>query len=414
MSGLTQPPGREEQVNEAIAAYLQAVEQGEAADADEWLRRYPELADELASFFADRAQVERALAPLLGDSMNAADVLTVAEAGTRTVQPCPVRTLGQYEVHGELGKGGMGVVYRARQAKLNRVVALKTIRAGERAGLPELARFQAEAEAVARLDHPNIVPIYEVGEQEGQPWYSMKLFPGGNLAERLQAGPLPPRQAAKLLATVARAVHHAHQRGVLHRDLKPANVLLDEQGKPHVTDFGLARRLVEAPAGAPRTDSHAIVGTAGYMAPEQASGRTRQLTTAADVHALGAILYECLTGKPPFQGANLLDTLRRLRDEVPARPLSASPWPGRCVRPGATTSSAWCARPGCAAWGAGSIPRPSPLGRSARWSGGSLRLVCSCASTAPWSWPPRPPSAPRSQPGAALPPSNKGSKGEKR
>jgi serine/threonine-protein kinase len=211
----------------------------------------------------------------------------------------------------------MGVVYRARQRSLNRPVALKVIRAGEWASPEEVRRFRNEAEMVALLDHPHVVPVYEVGEQAGQFYFSMKLVEGGSLAEQLARFRDDPRAAAGLLATVARAVHHAHQRGVLHRDLKPSNILLDEDGRPHVTDFGLARR-VEADSSL--TQSGAIVGTPSYMAPEQATGLKGAVTTATDVYGLGAVLYALLTGRPPFQAENALDTLVQVREREPEPP----------------------------------------------------------------------------------------------
>ncbi len=226
-----------------------------------------------------------------------------------------------YEVLGELGRGGMGVVYRARQKGLNRVVALKMVLGGRQATEDKLRRLRFEAESAAALDHPNIVPVYAVGGCQGQVFFSMKLIEGGSLAQRLGEFAADPRAVARLMLAVAGAVQHAHRHGILHRDLKPGNILLDAQGRPHVTDFGLAKRL----DAAADTQSGAIKGTPCYMAPEQARGRSQEVTTAADVYGLGAVLYELLTGRPPFQGDSALDTLKQVLDEEPVPPRKLNP-----------------------------------------------------------------------------------------
>jgi serine/threonine protein kinase/WD40 repeat protein len=222
-----------------------------------------------------------------------------------------------YEILGELGRGGMGVVYQARQIPLNRLVALKMILAGAQAGNQDRVRLRIEAEAVARLQHPNIVQIHEVGESEGHPFLCLELVEGGSLAGQLDGTPWDSRRAAELVDTLARAVHAAHQRGVVHRDLKPANVLLTATGTPKITDFGLARRM-DAVSGPTRTG--AVLGTPSYMAPEQAEGETHAIGPAADVYALGAILYELLTGRPPFRAATPLDTLLQVVADPPVPP----------------------------------------------------------------------------------------------
>jgi serine/threonine-protein kinase len=226
---------------------------------------------------------------------------------------------GDYELHEEIGRGGMGVVYRATQKSLGRTVALKMLLRRDLASPADLARFRSEAEAAARLDHPGIVSIFEVGECEGHPFYSMQFVEGTTLSRRLAAGRLPPREAAALLAKVADAVQAAHDRGVLHRDLKPSNILIDALGEPHVSDFGLAKRL-EGDASV--THTGAILGTPCYMSPEQAAGSRGDVGPTSDVWSLGAILYQMLTGRPPFQAATPMDTLLAVLESDPPVPRS--------------------------------------------------------------------------------------------
>ena len=229
------------------------------------------------------------------------------------------RYFGDYELLEEIARGGMGVVYKARQVSLNRLVALKMILAGSFASSRDVQRFHAEAEAVANLDHPHIVPIYEVGEHEGQQYYAMKFVEGTSLAKHPRSD---PRSEVEGMVAVIRAVHHAHQRGVLHRDLKPSNVLVDSQGTRLVTDFGLAKRLGDTDRSL--TEPGQVLGTPKYMAPEQAAGR-KNLTVAADVYSLGVILYERLTGQTPFTGENVVTLLRQARESEPPRPSSIRP-----------------------------------------------------------------------------------------
>jgi WD40 repeat protein len=228
-----------------------------------------------------------------------------------------VHYFGDYEIRRELGRGGMGIVYEARQISLNRPVALKMVKAGLLAGDAELRRFQNEAEAIALLDHPGVVPVYEVGRHDGQHYFSMKLVPGGSLVPLIGRYTHDPRAAARLVVEAAEAVAHAHARGILHRDLKPANILVDDQGHPHITDFGLAKKIE---ADVDLTQSGAILGTPAYMSPEQATGHRGAVTTASDVYGLGAVLYTLLTGRAPFGGDSVVEILDAVRNTPPEPP----------------------------------------------------------------------------------------------
>jgi eukaryotic-like serine/threonine-protein kinase len=279
----------------AFALVLEAEDSGDWKRLARWLAHNPALGGEVAQFIGDQEKLRGVM---------------------KTPPAAPDRTgttVGGMELGEKVGEGGMGVVYRARDPRLNRDVAVKTLRAAGALALADLVRFRFEAETVAALDHPNIVPVHSFGEEDGTAYLVMPLM-ADSLAARLKAlGPdrlLPPHEAARLVGAIARGAHHAHQRGLIHRDLKPANILLDGDGVPHIADFGLAR-----PIDVNSNTSAGIAGTVPYMAPEQARGE-KGLTTAVDVHALGTILFELLTGRTPFGGADVMSVLGRVKEDA--------------------------------------------------------------------------------------------------
>ncbi len=309
------PTERERRRNEILAACLED----------------PVLAAEVVAFFADRERLDQLARPQCRERAEVPAVPPQGEQPTLSPSAAKIadaalvvgRSFGDYELLEELARGGMGVVYKARQKGLNRLVALKMILAGNLAGEEDVRRFRTEAEAAARLRHPNIVAVHEVGTVDGRPFFSMQFIDGRTLARRLSDGPVPGRTAARYVRQIAQAVHYAHCQGILHRDLKPSNILLDQDDQPHVSDFGLAKRLDASAAGPTRTG--AVVGTPSYMAPEQAAGKVKELGPACDVYGLGAVLYELLTGRPPFRSDTPLDTLRQVLEREPVPPRLLNP-----------------------------------------------------------------------------------------
>jgi hypothetical protein len=322
---MTEPPpdpgSREERVNAILAAYLDAVAAGQVPDQAELLARHPDLAAELASFFAQDDQLRQLAEPLRPAVGNETTPLVPGPAPSGSLGR--VRYFGDYELLEEVARGGMGVVYRARQVTLDRVVAVKMILAGQLAGPDDVRRFYQEARTAANLQHPNIVAVHEVGAHQGQHYFSMDFIEGTSLAALVRDQALAPDRAARYVQVVARAVQYAHEHGVLHRDLKPGNILIDRFDQPRVTDFGLARPTNRDSS---LTATGAVLGTAGYMPPEQVAGGSA-LTVAADVWALGAVLYELLTGRPPFHAATVFDTLQQTlhADPVPPHRLKELP-----------------------------------------------------------------------------------------
>ncbi len=343
------PPSTEpltgcERLNRLIAEVLDAEAAGRPVDREALLRQHSDLADQLRAFFAEHDRLRQLADAAAGSPPGQPN----EPSGRGPVRPSWPRRFGDYELLEEISRGGMGVVYKARQLSLNRVVALKMMLSRELADQKELARFQREAEAAARLDHPGIVPVFDVGQVDGLPYFSMGYVEGETLADRLRRGPVRPREAAVLLCRTCDAVQYAHEHGVIHRDLKPSNILLarrtsnaaDSQAsapsnqpsggagtsdvslldvQPRVADFGLAKQLT---SGRQLTGTGEVLGTPAYMSPEQASGQTDRVGPASDVYSLGAILYHMLTGRPPFLGETPLEVLQKVVDCQPIPPRS--------------------------------------------------------------------------------------------
>ncbi len=314
---------RERQVNAVIAKYYEAVEQGDRPDPTAFVAAHPEYAAELKEFLADVVLLNEVVRPSASNLAATQIPLIPAAAAAGLV----IRYFGEYELLEQLGSGGMGVVYKARQSKLKRIVALKLIKAGELANPQDLQRFQAEAQAAARLSHPGIVPVHEVGVFQGQHFYTMDYVAGANLSQLHRDEPVPSRRAAELIQQLAEAIDYAHQQGVVHRDLKPANILLTAEGTPRITDFGLAKllRTDDDSQAVTLTETGQILGTAGYMSPEQAGGKTRLVGPAADIYALGAVLYALLTSRAPFVGESVSHTIMQVLHKEPVSPRVLNP-----------------------------------------------------------------------------------------
>jgi serine/threonine-protein kinase len=324
---------RDEQLARLLDELSEKTRLGQPADVEATARAHPDLAKELRELWA-AAQFAQEFARFpkqdketrkQGDKER--DFHSPLSASL-PVSLTPSRSFGDFDLLEEIGRGGMGVVYRAWQKSLRRMVALKMILRGQHATPSDVARFQVEAQAAAHLEHPYIVPVYAAGEQDGQAWFCMRFVEGETLAALLSRGPLRPREAAGFLATISGAVDFAHKRGILHRDLKPSNILIDRQGHPHITDFGLAKRVSGTqgiPLGAGLTLSGSIIGTPAYMAPEQVTLSRGKPSPASDVYSLGVILYEMLTGRPPFQAPTPVDTMLLVLEQEPVRPRLLNP-----------------------------------------------------------------------------------------
>lgn len=316
------PDEREQQLDTIIAAYYRAVEAGASVDQQDIIAKHPEFQRELNEFFADIGALNAA-SPRNQQDPALEPTLTLSAAGReKSGRGTVVRYFGEYEILEELGVGGMGVVYKARQSKLKRIVAIKMIRSGELANSQDVQRFEAEARAAAKLSHPGIVSVHEVGIHNGQHFYTMDYVDGGSLAQLLRDEPVPPIRAAKLVHRLAEAMHYAHEQNIVHRDLKPANILLTANGIPRITDFGLAKHVrSEDESDMPTmTETGQILGTAGYMSPEQAAGKSQLVGPSADIYSLGAVLYALLTRRAPFVGETPSQTILQVLQNEPLSP----------------------------------------------------------------------------------------------
>ncbi len=318
---------RERQLDAIIAEYYRLAEAAEVANQNEFIQRNPDFASELKDFFADARLLHQhdpsdPTLTLVGP--------TIAMNKSRTAKPAAgsvLRYFGAHEILEELGAGRMGVVYKARHAKLRRIVALKMIRSAEFANSSDVQRFEVEAKAAARLSHPGIVSVHEVGMHDGLHFYTMDFVEGGNLSQLHRDEPVPAKQASTLVRKLAEAMHYAHLQGIVHRDLKPANILLTAAGEPRITDFGLAKRVRDDDEShvLTMTESGQILGTAGYMSPEQASGKSRMVGPSSDVYSLGAVLYALLTSRAPFVGETPSHTIMQVLQNEPLSPRKLNP-----------------------------------------------------------------------------------------
>ena len=301
---------REEQLDLIIAEFLQAEERGETVDVDELVSAHPEFASDLQEFFDDLGQMDVMPSPLGVPSVTRKPILG------------KLRYFGDYELLEEIARGGMGIVYKARQESLNRIVAVKRILTGHLASEEDIKRFRTEAESAANLNHPQIVSVFEVGRHEGQSYFSMEFVDGKNLSEIVRDRPLGARQAARYVREIAEAIQYAHQQGTLHRDLKPSNVLIDQNDRVQITDFGLAMRVE---GGSELTRTGQILGTPSYMPPEQAQCKRSLIGTGSDIYSMGAILYELLTARPPFRAESSPETMRQVIETEPLSPRQLNP-----------------------------------------------------------------------------------------